>query len=218
MLGAICLLVGLFALNLLPVNYAGLGLIGLGIALLVAETFTPTHGVLSVSGIAAFALGAVFLFESDIPEFTLSPAVIVTVTGLGAALALLAGGALARTPLVTGNATLIGRSGEVLNWSATQGEVHIHGERWRARAATSLVPGQRVLVIGREGVTLVGDARGRRRLNGSYVKENSMPSISADLVAYALLVLLVLGWRPRRYASCANMSVRSCSRYAASRA
>jgi membrane-bound serine protease (ClpP class) len=166
-LGAICLLVGLFALNLLPVNYAGLGLIGLGIALLVAETFTPTHGVLSVSGIAAFALGAVFLFESDIPEFTLSPAVIVTVTGLGAALAFLAGSVAVRShgrPLVTGNATLIGRSGEVLNWSATQGEVHIHGERWRARAATSLVPGQRVLVIGREGLTLVVAPETERQL------------------------------------------------------
>jgi membrane-bound serine protease (ClpP class) len=157
-IGAICLMIGLFALNLLPVNYAGIGLIGLGIALLFAEAFTPTHGVLGVSGTVAFALGAIFLFEGDIPGFTLSPAVIVAATGVGAGLALLAGAAAVRShgrPVVTGNATLIGRSGEVLNWSAAQGEVHIHGERWRARALAPLAPGQRVRVVGREGLTLV---------------------------------------------------------------
>jgi membrane-bound serine protease (ClpP class) len=157
-IGAICLVIGLFALNLLPVNYAGIGLIGLGIALLVAEAFTPTHGVLGASGTVAFALGAIFLFEGDIPGFTLSPAVIVAATALGAGLALLAGAAAVRShgrPVVTGNATLIGRSGEVLNWSAEQGEVHVRGERWRARAAAPLAPGQRVRVVGREGLTLV---------------------------------------------------------------
>jgi membrane-bound serine protease (ClpP class) len=157
-IGAICLVIGLFALNLLPVNYAGIGLIGLGIALLVAEAFTPTHGVLGVSGTVAFALGAIFMFQGDIPGFTLSPAVIVAATALGALLALLAGAAAVRShgqPVVTGNATLIGRSGEVLNWSAAQGEVHVHGERWRARAFAPLAPGQRVRVVGREGLTLV---------------------------------------------------------------
>ena len=157
-IGAICLVVGLFALNLLPVNYAGIGLIGLGIALLTAEAFTPTHGVLGVSGTIAFALGAIFLFEGDIPGFTLSPAVIVAATALGAALALLAGSAAVRShgrPVVTGNATLIGQSGEVLSWSAAHGEVHVHGEHWRAHAAGPLAPGQRVRVIRREGLTLV---------------------------------------------------------------
>lgn len=157
-IGAICLVIGLFALNLLPVNYAGMALIGLGIALLVAEAFTPTHGVLGIGGTAAFALGAVFLFEGDIPGFTLSPAVIVVATGFGAALALLAGSAAVRShghPVVTGNATLVGRSGEVLNWSATRGDIHIHGERWQARAASPLAPGQRVRVVGREGLMLV---------------------------------------------------------------
>jgi membrane-bound serine protease (ClpP class) len=157
-IGAICLVVGLFALNLLPVNYAGIGLIGLGVALLTAEAFTPTHGVLGVSGTIAFALGAIFLFEGDIPGFTLSPAVIVAATALGAALALLAGSAAVRShgrPVVTGNATLIGQSGEVLSWSAAHGEVQVHGEHWRAHAAGPLAPGQRVRVIRREGLTLV---------------------------------------------------------------
>jgi membrane-bound serine protease (ClpP class) len=165
-IGAICLVIGLFALNLLPVNYAGIGLIGLGIAFLVAEAFTPTHGVLGISGTAAFALGAVFLFEGDIPGFTLSPAVIVAATALGAALALLAASAAVHShgrPVVTGNATLVGRCGEVLNWSAAEGEVHIHGERWRARAAASLAPGQRVRVVGREGLTLLVEPEAERQ-------------------------------------------------------
>jgi membrane-bound serine protease (ClpP class) len=166
-IGAICLVIGLFALNLLPVNYAGIALIGLGIALLVAEAFTPTHGVLGIGGTAAFALGAVFLFEGDIPGFTVSPAVIVVATGFGAALTLLAGSAAVRSrgrPVVTGDATLVGRSGEVLNWTATRGEIHIHGERWKARATAPLAPGQRVCVVGREDLTLVVEPEAERQL------------------------------------------------------
>jgi membrane-bound serine protease (ClpP class) len=155
--GAICLAIGLFALNLLPINYAGIALIALGIALWVAEAFTPSFGALGISGTVAFAIGSIFLFEGDVPGFTLSPAVIVAATGIGAALVLVAGTVAVRSrrhPVVTGNATLIGRSGLVRAWSGSAGEVQLHGERWQARATSSMAPGQRVRVIGRDGLTL----------------------------------------------------------------
>ena len=121
--GAICLATGLFALNLLPVNYAGLGLVGLGIALLVAEAFTPSFGALATSGVVAFAMGAIFLFQGDFPAFRLSPAVIVVTTALGAALALLVGTVAVRSrarPVVTGNASLIGQSAVVRRWAGAR--------------------------------------------------------------------------------------------------
>ncbi len=156
--GAISLAVGLYALNLLPINYAGMALIAFGMALLVAEAFTPAFGALGGSGIIALVIGSIFLFEGDVPGFTLSPAVIVGATGLGTVLVLLIGAAAVRSrnrPVVTGNSALIGRSGDVRTWSGTSGQVHVHGEQWQARAPTALAPGQRVRVIGREGLTLL---------------------------------------------------------------
>jgi membrane-bound serine protease (ClpP class) len=164
--GAICLIVSLFALNLLPVNYAGVGLIILGIALIVAEAFTPSLGVLGIGGTAAFAIGAIFLFEGDVPGFSLSPAVIVVATGVGATFALLAGLVAVRShgrPIVTGNVTIIGHSGEVLNWSGLEGQIQVHGERWQARAAAPLGSHQRVRVVRREGLTLVVEPETERR-------------------------------------------------------
>ena len=99
-IGAICLMIGLFALNLLPVNYAGIGLIGLG-SPSCSRRPSPDARRAWRQRHLAFALGAIFLFEGDIPGFTLSPAVIVAATGVGAGLALLAGagcGALTRPP------------------------------------------------------------------------------------------------------------------------
>jgi membrane-bound serine protease (ClpP class) len=163
--GAICLAIALFALNLLSVNYAGIGLVALGIALLIAEAFTPSFGALGISGVVAFAVGSIFLFEGDVPGFTLSPAVIVAATGVGAGLALLAGTAAVRSrgqPVVTGNAVLLGRSGLVRAWSGTSGQVHVHGEQWQARAAAPMAPGQRVRIIGREGLTLLVEPEAER--------------------------------------------------------
>jgi membrane-bound serine protease (ClpP class) len=157
-IGAICLVVGLFALNLLPVNYAGIGLIVLGIALMVAEAVTPAFGALGIGGVAAFTIGSIFLFQGDVPGFSLSPAVILTAAGFGAAFALLAGTAAVRArrrPVVTGSATLVGCSAEVRSWAGSRGQVEVHGERWQARATAPLAPGQRVRVVGREGLTLI---------------------------------------------------------------
>ena len=158
-IGAICLLLGLFALNLLPINYAGLALIGLGIALMIAEAFTPSFGVLGIGGIVAFALGSTMLFDGDVPDVSISVSlpVVVTATLLSGVL-LLVGGAAAvrahRRQVAAGEAELMGSAGQVLQWEGDRGYVQVHGERWSARANESLRPGQPVRVVARDGLTL----------------------------------------------------------------
>lgn len=159
-IGAVCLLVGLFALNLLPINYAGLALIGLGTALMVTEAFTPSFGLFGVAGLAAFAIGSTMLFEGDLPGFSvaLSFPVIITATMVSAVL-LVIGATVAvrahRRQVLTGAAELLGSSGEVLDWAGTHGHVRVHGERWRARSHDALPAGQRITVLSREGLTLI---------------------------------------------------------------
>lgn len=155
--GGISLIVGLFALNFLPVNYAGLALIALGMGLMAAEAFVPSFGVLGMGGAVAFAGGSLFLFDTDVPGLTLHWPVVLIATGVSTALLVLGlavGLRAQRRRVVTGDAGLIGTIGEVLSWSDHGGQVHVHGERWRARAASPLQPGQRVRVAGRERLTL----------------------------------------------------------------
>jgi membrane-bound serine protease (ClpP class) len=156
-IGAIALLTALFALNLMPINFAGLALIGLGVALMVAEAFTPSFGILGIGGAAALALGSLFLFE-NVPGFTVSIPVILTAT-VASALIVIIGLAAAlrahRRKIVTGEPALLGSHGQVLEWSGGHGQVLVHGERWQAHAATALAAGQRVRVKGRDGLDLL---------------------------------------------------------------
>lgn len=156
--GSISLLVGLFALNLLPINSAGLGLLLLGVALMVAEVLAPSF-ILGIGGIIAFALGSLLLFDQT-PGFALSLPVVVTATALSAALFLLMLTAVVRAHrrrIVSGEEAMIGEPGTVLSWAGARGEVRVHGERWQARttrADGALMPGARVRVIGRDGLAL----------------------------------------------------------------
>lgn len=159
-IGAICLLVGLYALGTLPVNYAGLALMLLGIALMVAEAFAPSFGILGVGGTAAFVLGATILIDTDAPGFGISWAIIAAVAAASLLLTLIivpmAFGALRRR-VVTGREEMIGSLGEVQDWADGQGHVFVHGERWRASSAqtdTVLNPQQKVTVTGIDGLTL----------------------------------------------------------------
>jgi membrane-bound serine protease (ClpP class) len=156
-LGAISLIVGLFALNLLPLNLAGVGLVLLGIALLAAEAFVPSFGVLGIGGAIAFGLGSLFMFE-EAPGFRLAPGVVLAATAASAALLVVALAAALRAHRrapASGDATLIGHPARVLVWSGTRGQVSVHGERWSARADMALEPGASVRVRGREGLTLL---------------------------------------------------------------
>lgn len=155
--GAISLLIGLFALNLLPTNYAGLGLMALGFALLVAEAFT-TSFVLGIGGVTALAVGSLLLFDTGVPGFAVSPAVILSASA-ATALLLLAAGTVAmrayRRRVVTGEGVFAAGPAEVVEWSGGEGWVLVNGERWRARATFPLMPAQQVRVVARRGLTLL---------------------------------------------------------------
>jgi membrane-bound serine protease (ClpP class) len=155
--GAICLLLALYALNLLPVNYAGAGLVLLGIALMLAEVHIGSFGVIGVAGAISFGIGSFMMFHSGVPGFELSLAVVVAATIVTAALFLLVIGMLLRSrkrPVVTGKEALLGAEGEMLAWQQDEGRVRVLGEIWRARAAQPLDPGTRVKVVNRDGLVL----------------------------------------------------------------
>ncbi|WP_314962254.1 nodulation protein NfeD [Bradyrhizobium cosmicum] len=146
--GTICLLLGLYALNLLPINYAGLGLMLVGIALLAVEAFNPTV-VVGLGGVIAFVLGAVMLIRIEAPGYRLSWSVIAVVAAMFTGFVLVVLSALRRArrgPLRVGAQAMLGLAAEVLDWSGNEGHVFTHGERWQARGADSFKPGERVEV------------------------------------------------------------------------
>ncbi len=156
-LGGIALLIGLYALNLLPVNYAGAGLLLLGMAMMTAEAFVPSFGALGLGGIAAFVIGSLFLFDTEVPGFQVSWQVIATAAAASIAFLAIALAAVMRAyrrTVSTGDAALVGHEARVLTWDGEEGDVQVLGERWHARSNAPLTPGQRVRVVERRDLTL----------------------------------------------------------------
>ena len=152
--GGICLLLGLYALQLLPINYAGLGLILLGLALMIAEAFLPSFGVLGIGGIVAFVLGATLLIDTELEGYGIPLPVIFATALTSGALIIVAGGMALRarrSRVVSGREEMVGAEGEVLD---PAGWAFIHGERWRVRSREPLAVGQRVRVRAIDGLTL----------------------------------------------------------------
>jgi membrane-bound serine protease (ClpP class) len=156
-IGAICLLLALYGFQLLPVNYAGVALILLGIGLLVAEAFLPSFGTLGVGGMTAFVIGAVILVDTDQPGFGIPLALIFGVALLSGAF-IFAVSALAikarRRPVVSGREALLESRGEILEAAGTEGWARIQGERWQVKSSALLAQGQRVRVAGMDGLVL----------------------------------------------------------------
>ena len=154
--GAICLLLALFAFQVLPVNYAGLALMILGIAFMLAEAFVPSFGALGLGGIAAFVIGSVILLDEE--------------SGLAVSLPLIGGVALAsagflmgvvamlvrarRRPVAIGKQRMVGMVGEAIEDLDPEGQVKVAGEIWRARAARPVAAGSRVRVRAVRGLVL----------------------------------------------------------------
>jgi len=156
-LGSISLLVGLYALNLLPISYAGAALLLLGMAMMLAEAFLPSFGVIGIGGIAAFVLGSLMLFRGQAPGFELSWSVVIAAAAISAGFLMLVVTLVWRAhrrTVATGDTLLIGRAAQVLHWENDEGEVQVSGERWRATSAAPLAPGQRVRVVDRRNLTL----------------------------------------------------------------
>jgi membrane-bound serine protease (ClpP class) len=149
--GAICLVLALFAFQLLPVSYAGLGLILLGIALIIAETFVPGFGILGAGGIVAFVIGGVLLLPADAPGFGIPISIVVALALVSAAFILIVARLALkarRRPVVSGREELVGSTGEVIEAAGTDGWATVHGERWHVRSAQPLHVGQVVRVTG----------------------------------------------------------------------
>ncbi|MGF6840778.1 membrane-bound serine protease (ClpP class) [Paraburkholderia youngii] len=166
--GAISLLLGLFAMQMLPVSYVGLGLIFLGIAFLIGEAFLPTFGSLGFGGVVAFVVGAMMLMDTDVPGYGIPLPLIAAVVVFSVAF-VLGVSRLAlrarRRPVVTGSEALIGCVGVVLDGGLLPEPEHsasgplggwarVHGERWRVSSTTPAAPGQSVRVTARNGLTL----------------------------------------------------------------
>jgi len=155
--GAISLMVAMFALQMLPVSYVGLGLLLLGIAFMVGELFVPSFGALGIGGVIAFAIGSVLLFDTEAQQFRVSLPIIVALTLLSAGFFLLALRALLKAregPVVTGQEQLMTSRGCALEDFEATGQVRVHGEIWNAHTHTPVRAGQAVRVTAMEGLTL----------------------------------------------------------------
>jgi membrane-bound serine protease (ClpP class) len=156
--GAIALLVALYALHLLPVNYAGLALMLLGIAFMVAEAFLPAFGSLGIGGIIAFVLGSIMLIEdTELPGLEIPYALIGGVTAASAGFLILVLGMLARSrrrAVVTGREEMLGATGEALADFDGDGWARVHGEQWKVRTSRPVRRGQKLRVTGMQGLVL----------------------------------------------------------------
>ena len=167
--GAICLLLAAYALQVIPVNYAGLALILIGVALMVAEVFAPSFGALGIGGVAAFVFGAIIMFDSDIPGFGISVAFVIGVAVVFAALVIWVLGyllKLRRRGAVSGRGSIIGGVATVLDDFADSGKVWLEGEAWQARSPVPLKQNQEVVVRSMDGLVLEVEPLAQPQNNG----------------------------------------------------
>ncbi|MEK9776067.1 MAG: NfeD family protein, partial [Quisquiliibacterium sp.] len=158
--GAICVLIALYALHLLPVNLAGIGLILLGIAFMVAEAFVPSFGALGIGGLISFVIGSVILIDSDLPAFEIPYALIGGVALTSAIFLVLVLGMFAKIrfrPALSGRESLIGAQAQALEDFANEGWVQCQGERWRMQVIEPVRRGQRLRVVALDRLMLRGE-------------------------------------------------------------
>lgn len=155
--GAICLLLAFFAFSTLPINYAGLLLIILGVILFIAELKVVSHGVLTIGGIVSLFLGSMMLIETDVPYMDISLSVIIPMVAVTAAFFIFAIWLALRAQsrkVATGVEGMVGELGTASTDIAAGGTVHIHGEYWNAQSEKPITKGDRIRVVGIEGLVL----------------------------------------------------------------
>jgi len=156
--GAIALLLALYALHLLPVNYAGLALMLLGIAFMIAEVFLPSFGAIGVGGIVAFVLGSLLLIEdTDLPGFEIPYGLIGGAAAASAGFLIVMAGMLVksrRRAVVTGREEMLGATGEALGDFDAEGWARVHGEQWKVRSSRPVRRGEKLRVTDMRGLVL----------------------------------------------------------------
>lgn len=155
--GGICLLLALYAFQLLPINYAGLALLALGVALMVAETVVPSVGILGIGGVIAFVTGSILLLDSEVPGYQVPLGLVAGVATIASLLMLLSLMLLLRTtrrPPVQARAGLAHSEAIALEDFAAEGWVEVRGENWRARSPVPVRRGQRLRITSVQGLLL----------------------------------------------------------------
>jgi membrane-bound serine protease (ClpP class) len=155
--GGISLILAFYAMQTLPLNYAGLFLIIFSIILFLLEIKVPSYGILSIGGIIALTMGLIMLIDSPIPEMQISWQVIVGIVVMTSLFFLFAlGFALKaqRKVVTTGSEGLVGETGVVFKALNPNGTVQVHGEFWRAESDTTIKKGSKVKVIAYDGKNL----------------------------------------------------------------
>ncbi len=157
-LGGICILLALYAAQVLPINYAGLALILLGILFMIGEAFVPSFGALGIGGVIAFVIGSIILIDTDYEGYGIS---IPFISSFALANALFFFAILSMVlkarhkPIVSGREELLGSVGEVIDAVDNFGRVKVHSENWQAKSKVPIPPGQKIRVTGIEGLTLI---------------------------------------------------------------
>jgi membrane-bound serine protease (ClpP class) len=155
--GAIALVLALYAFQALPVNFAGLALLGLGIAFMTLEAFVPSFGVLGIGGAIAFAAGSIMLFRDDAGQIAVALPVVATFVVLSLALFVGVIGYAVKTrrrPVVSGAEEMVGAIGEALEDFDARGRILVHSESWIAQTENPVRKGQRLRVVAINGLTL----------------------------------------------------------------
>ena len=155
--GVICLLLAAYGLQVLPVNYAGLALIIVGLALMTAEAFAPSFGALGLGGIAAFVFGAIMMFDSGIPGFGISITFVVTIAAIFALLFIWLISyllKLRKRGAVSGKESIVSGIGTAMQAFSGDGKVWLEGEAWNARSSVAIEKDQQVIVRALDGLTL----------------------------------------------------------------
>lgn len=155
--GGICLLIGLYALQLLPISYTGLGLILLGVALMSVEALTPSIGVLGIGGAIAFVVGSIMLMDTELPAYQIAIPVIAMFTLLTAGLSVFVLGMAIRarrSAVVSGVQTMIGDEAVALDDFVGEGRVMINGEIWNASSPAPVKRGETVTITAIDGLIL----------------------------------------------------------------
>lgn len=156
-IGAICLLIALYAFQMLPVNYAGFALLILGIILMIGEAVAPSFGALGIGGVIAMVIGSIILIDTDVPGFMISRPLIgaiALVSSFGLMAIIGVAVKARRRPVVSGREELLGAEGTALSDFEQRGNIFVHSERWSAVTGSPLRKGQAVVVTDIDGLTL----------------------------------------------------------------
>ena len=156
--GTVSLVLALYAFQILPISYAGLALMLLGFALMIAEAFAPSFGILGIGGGLAFVFGSIILMDTDAPGYGLSP-VLVGVLGLAnlAFFAFVLGAVIQarKRPVVSGAKTMVGAKAVALESFDLEGQVRTQGEIWQARSTIPVKAEQVLKITGTDGLVLI---------------------------------------------------------------